>query len=297
CLLVCLLPACLYAQDGTGNLWRNKITKQIPVTTDTLHLDSLSIYAGSLSVTGIDDTNYIILPHAAQLVWKHLPPADSVQVSYRTMGISLHHVYAHKSLNLVDSNIHFYLYKMDDGLNGSGRFVDFNQLDYNGSYGRSIALGNNQDVVLNSNFNLQANGYILDSVQLEAAITDNTIPFQPEGNTQRIQEFDQIYIRLQKNKHSLILGDYNLERPPGYFLNFYKRVQGLYYQTELPLSKTVTNKLGLSGSVAKGQFARNIFQGQEGNQGPYKLTGNNGEQFFIVLAATERVYIDDVLVE
>lgn len=296
CLFL-LLPVCLYGQQGSVSHWRNIITKKVPVLADTLLLDSLSIAPGSFHITGISDSDYIILPGAAKLTWKKRPARDSVEVTYRTLAISLHHVYAHKTPGLVDSNVPFFIYKMDDGLNGSGRFVDFNQLDYNGSYGRSIALGNNQDVVLNSNFNLQANGYILDSVQLEAAITDNTIPFQPEGNTQRIQEFDQIYIRLRKDKHSLILGDYNLERPPGYFLNFYKRVQGLYYQTEMPLGPATTNKIGLSGSVAKGQFARNIFQGQEGNQGPYKLTGNNGEQFFIVLAATERVYIDDVLME
>lgn len=267
--------------------------KTIKVADDSVVIDSLSTAAYSFSIEHIPDSLYQFFPHYSLLVWKQKPLVDSVQVRYRVLPLSFTKRYFHKSKSAIDTNIVSYIFRPDDE-NGIQGFADNSKLDYNGSYGRSISLGNNQDVVLNSAFNLQANGYILDSIKLEAAITDNTVPFQPEGNTQRLQEFDQILIRISKNKHLLQLGDYNLESPPTYFLKYFKRVQGLYYQTAFNINKNTTNSLGFSGSVAKGQFARNIFQGSEGNQGPYKLTGNNGEQFFIVLAGTERVFIDNI---
>ena len=282
------------AQGGPHVPYSSLRSKTYPLSRDTLRLDSLNIVPGSLQIPGVTDAAYNLLPENSLLIWKQRPKQDSIRINYRVLPIDLHHRYYHKDLRQIDSIYGMYVYHPNDtGRNGN--FVNFNQIEYNGSYGRSIALGNSQDVVLNSNFNFQASGYILDSVRLDAAITDNTVPFQPEGNTQRLQEFDQVFIRLQKKQQILQLGDFTIDRPKSYFLNFNKRVQGIGYQNSFKIGDNTVNTASASASIAKGEFARNIFDGLEGNQGPYKLTGNSGEQFFIVLAGTEKVYINGLL--
>lgn len=265
---------------------------------DSLIIDSFSIASHSFHIKGIPDSNFIFLPEQALLVWKHKPIKDSVQITYRRLPVALAARHQHHQLSAVNTNIAFPMQTISEQNEMADRdFVNFNSIDYNGTYGRSLTLGNQQDVSLNSNFDLQLNGYILDSIRIEAALSDNNIPFQPDGNTQQIQEFDKIYITFEKGPHKLTAGDYELTHPNSHFMNFNKRVQGLFYQGTAPGSKKIQNKVGLSASIAKGEFARNIFQGGEGNQGPYKLQGNNGEQFFIVLAGSEKVYIDGILMQ
>jgi hypothetical protein len=80
-------------------------------------------------------------------------------------------------------------------------------------------------------------------------------------------------------------------------MNFYKKLQGASFATSYSEGKDFSFKSAASAAVAKGKYARNSFLGQEGNQGPYRLVGNNGELFIIVLAGTERVFMDGLLMQ
>ncbi|MBK8297421.1 MAG: hypothetical protein IPK91_09130 [Saprospiraceae bacterium] len=99
-------------------------------------------------------------------------------------------------------------------------------IDYSGNFTRGISSGNNQSLVLNSSLNLQMSGDLGDGFSILGAISDNQIPIQPEGNTRQIQEFDKLFIRLSKNMQHLTAGDFEVNRPAGYFMNYYKKIGG-----------------------------------------------------------------------
>lgn len=274
----------------------NLRARYIPVVKAGLALDSLSIVPGTFSISGITDSSYRLDPVNSYLYWKTPPPIDSVKVTYRVFSVRLNAVTAHMNFDSVSNNFLGRPY-IPPGTEKDDRFFNFGNLNYNGSFGRGIAFGNNQDAVVTSNLNLQLNGYLADSIEFAAAITDNNIPIQPDGTTQQLNEFDRVFLQFKKKTWSLSLGDIDLRQNNSYFLNFYKRLQGAAFETTTKISETSSNKTLVSGSIAKGKFVRNLIQQLEGNHGPYRLTGANNELFFVVLANTERVFIDGVLLQ
>jgi hypothetical protein len=248
-------------------------------------------------ILGILSETYKVDEVNAMLTWITPPPYDSVSVTYRSFGYRLNTAYQRMNFDAVKNNFITKPIDFDNDPSNTKNSFDFGNINYNGSFGRGISFGNNQDAVVNGVLNLQINGMIGDSMMLTAALTDNNIPVQAEGNTQQLNEFDQVWIQLKKKGWQLNLGDIDIRRNDAYFLNFYKRLQGLSFQNESKVFKQGKNSTIVSGAIAKGKFNRFIFQGLEGNQGPYRLQGPNGELFFIVLAGTERVFIDGELMQ
>ncbi len=273
-------------------------TASIPVQPSVPYrLDTLSIIPSTFKIKGIDSSAYRLDYVNATLWWKHLPADSVVQVSYRVFPLKLNAVTQRMNYDSLLLYSTAPIRASFDDKAGAGALFNFGNINAQGSFGRQIGFGNNQDVVLNSNLNVQLSGMLADSIELQAAITDNNVPIQPDGNTQQLNEFDEVYIRFKKKNWSLNVGDMDLKENRSYFLNFYKRLQGISFQTTNAISKSITSHTLVSGSIAKGKFSRNTFQGLEGNQGPYRLSGVNSELFLIVLANTERVFIDGILLQ
>lgn len=171
------------------------------------------------------------------------------------------------------------------------------ELNSKGSIIRGITFGNNQGSSVQSSMDMQISGKLSPDVSILASISDHNLPVQADGYTQTLQEFDKIYLQLNIKNHSIIrAGHLDLNDETTYFGRYQRRSMGLQFLTNWEKNGNKTF-VDVSGGVARSEFFRMRFQGIEGNQGPYRLTGKNGELFITIISGSEQVYIDGILMK
>ncbi len=298
-LVLCLLGTGVLT--GQGSPWSNLREKTVAINPAGQLVDTLTVAPGSLEVftsegIRVPQSEYTLSGRYLRWLTPDLP--DSLYLRYRALPFSLD-----ERVSLLDST---QLRREEAGLviGAYDPYVRLGLLDNDtkvqtrGSFSRAISFGNRQDLVLNSAFNLQLNGELGNGIEVAAAITDENLPVQPEGTTQQLREFDRIFIQLRKNRTQLTAGDYELRNPDGYFMRYYKKLEGATFSTvsgEEADGGRWENSASIA--VARGQFIRQNITPSEGNQGPYKLTGDGDQRFLIILAGTERVFLDGELMQ
>ncbi|RKS26085.1 hypothetical protein CLV94_1139 [Flavobacterium endophyticum] len=274
--------------------------RKIIASKDTIQIDSVSISSSFFKLqdklgNDIDTTYYKVDFQKSILVFKNnYASEDTLTLRYFSYPEYLTKKYSIYDDSRVVSNEagKGNLYKVSR--DPISTFKPFDGLNTSGSITRGITIGNNQNSVVNSNLDLQITGKISDKVSLRASIQDSNIPLQEGGYSQKLDEFDQIFIELFSDKWNIRAGDLFLENRQSRFLNFNKKVQGLSANFTFGTPEKKTNVFA-SAALVRGQYARSSFTGQEGNQGPYKLQGPNGELYILVISGSERVFVNGIL--
>ncbi|MCB0791535.1 MAG: hypothetical protein H6595_07115 [Flavobacteriales bacterium] len=292
-LALLVMSQSLAAQQGTEGMRVRKLV----LSTDSTRVDTFSIAPGTFSLQGpsgaVPPERWTLDPFKALLIWNGPLPEDTLVARFRVFPLDFTRRYAHKDEDR--------LYRPSGDLPNAFRYEPTGErqdlfgsagLNKTGSISRGILFGNNQDLSVNSSLNLELSGKITDRINVLASITDNNIPIQADGNTAELQDFDQVFIKLFEDDWELTGGDLVLQRPKSHFLTYLKKSKGLSFDLRSDLRDRMRNTFGTTVAISKGKFARNTIQGIEGVQGPYRLRGNDGERFIIVLSGTERVYVD-----
>ncbi|MBE0391810.1 hypothetical protein [Flavobacterium sp. PL002] len=289
----------LYAQKD-NSLYT---TKKIAPSKDSIALEKVSINSNYFNIIDnqgkiIDRSYYQVDFMKGILLLKEplLLTTDSLTVNYLKFPDYLTKEYSiYEDAQVVSTDIGTEkLYRIQE--EQTEKKVPFDGLNTSGSITRGLTVGNNQNTVLNSNLELQITGKLSEKVSLTASLQDSNIPLQDGGYSQKLDQFDNIFMELASDRWKIRGGDLFLENHDTQFLNFNKKVQGLYASFDFGSEANKTSVF-TSAALVRGQYAKSSFTASEGNQGPYKLKGQNGELYVLVISGSERVYVNGLLLQ
>lgn len=181
---------------------------------DAFLLDSLSVLEESIRVTDKDqktyEFKYDLSTKALKISLSQDVAADSLLVCYRTFPYDFSKTYARRTLMANYDSMALF----KDSRKQAIPAFDFREelfpstnLNKSGNLTRGVSFGNTQNLFVNSSLNLQLNGELAENLNIRASITDQNVPFQPEGNTQQLQDFDNVLVELYNDRFNLAAGD------------------------------------------------------------------------------------------
>ncbi len=269
--------------------------KKVSLRNPVIRLSERTIVPGSVKLAGIPDSLYRIdhfwgdglIRLTAQ------SPPDSATVCFSVLPVQYHRPYAHRDIRSYDS-IPFSTRssKVPVAFTRASMFPE-SGFQKEGSLTRGLAFGNRQNLAPVSALNFQMEGQLSPGLRLRATITDQQVPYQPEGNTQNLQGLDNVYIELSGKDFSVLGGDVverNSVSASG-FLRFSRNIQGL--SLNIHNEKSTTH--AAVGQV-KGKFTSTVLEVDDGVLGPYRIAAP-GETIITILANSERVFLDGRLLE
>ncbi len=296
-LLLLLFGCTLQAQEVSSNYKTKKVATEKAIMLDSVIINNSYFKVLNTQNEIISDEFYQIDFQKATLTLSDslLTQHDSIVVNYLKYPD-----YITKTYTAIDPSV---IVKNNSKLNqlyslqqpSTKKEIDlFDGLNTSGSIARGVTIGNNQNAVVNSQLDLQISGKLANDITLRASIKDANIPIQQDGYSQRLEEFDQIFIELSSKNWNIRAGDINLQNSEAYFMNFTKKVQGILIDANLTPNRESTTEVFASGAVVRGRYTYTSFTGEEGNQGPYKLTGSNDKLYVLIVSGSERVYVNGI---
>ena len=199
CLLFALLciPFLMDAQISNTR-------KKTVLPADSIFLDSLRVLPGTMKISlpnGDILTDWKLDSTGTYLLFPDSIIPDSLTLEFRVFPFVIPSSYANKDLSIMNrkggGSIKTYVIGSSDRSNS---LFNDSGIQKSGNISRGIAFGNAQNLSVNSSLNLQLSGRITERYSILASVSDDNIPIQPNGNTQQLQDFDQVFIQVFDDK-------------------------------------------------------------------------------------------------
>ncbi len=260
-----------------------QLTPVIIPGSEVVHVDGVSL----------DTSAYRIDYRFARLWIDELGGDEQIIATYRTLPFRLKDAYRLYTITPPDTSG-----ATDDQAAGDAdeRILappSGSSLQHRGSITRGILAGSNRDVTVESGLRMELSGEVAEGVDFQAMLTDENTPILPEGTTQRIEEFDRVFIGIDAPYGRAQLGDFDLRFASSEFARFDRKLQGASATVDVPAGPVLAEgHVTVAGATSRGTFRAQEIEPIDGVQGPYRLEGAEGERFVLVVPGSETVYLD-----
>ncbi len=170
---------------------------------------------------------------------------------------------------------------------GKGRTISPHRLRLFGSKTVGFSLGSGRGVGVDQSMRVEISGKLARDLEVEAFLTDDDMPIQPEGSTEELRHLEKVSIQIRSRHTRTRLGDLSAGMEWAQFSSYQRDLRGIVSEVNVGNQK-ITGGAGMT----KGRFRRVDFFGREGVQGPYELLEARRFDAVVILSGTETVYLD-----
>ncbi|MCK5521272.1 MAG: hypothetical protein KAI81_09180, partial [Candidatus Marinimicrobia bacterium] len=161
-----------------------------------------------------------------------------------------------------------------------------------GSIARSIQMGRNTGNDIQSDMHLDISGTLAEGYEIRGTISDNNAASYDNVSSSNLKEIDNIHIEVNSQHSHLYFGDINVSSRYTSLNRYRKKLMGfstIYESDDI--------KASAFAGAARGKFRRQTIQCNDGNQGPYSLTGEAVNSTVFIVPGSELVYLNGQLLE
>lgn len=258
----------------------------INLETSTYQLSSFPIITYSETITAEDSTllaeiDYRLDYQTGKLTLLHDITAQYLFISYIAVPPELAKplsIYERKTIS--DS-----LYMPSRRLNPLWK-VDDSKLNISGSKTFALTFSDDDTFDLKQSLFVNLNGEIGDNIHILAQLSDSQSKLSPEGDSKELSSLDQVFIKVYGKQYELAMGDLEWEFTDTRFMSYQTKFEGvnLWYRDK--------HAVQAGYSASNGKRSSQKLTIVDGKQGPYYLSAGSYQQNFIVIAGSEKVYVD-----
>ena len=272
----------------SGTLVADSVSSVLTLPHHYLDPSSLTLIT-SQGDTLKDEESYTLNATSGEIRWLR-PISDTLRASFTYLPVSLPdtlRLYTPERTVRADSLTEETVYFPTTSPLETFAREDGGRLRKRGSILRGVQLGSGQDISVESGLHLSLEGELARDIRVRALLDDRNLPVQSEGTSRRLGEIDQVYVDIDAGRSQGRFGDYRLNLNGGRYGSLDRRLEGARVSYGNPDLRVTA-----AGAVTRSVYHTNTFNGSDGVQGPYPLTGREGERDILIVGGSDRVWLN-----